>query len=107
MNYFVLNSEKNEFWLTPAVRQDFGNEGGVMALKLCSGIATRTPTPTPSPATPTPSTSTPSSTAVASGGGTPVGAIVGGVVGGVCALALIGLLAFLLLRRRKRVPEGG
>lgn len=73
-----------------------------MALKLCSGIATPTPTPTPSPATPTPSTSTPSSTAVASGGGTPVGAIVGGVVGGVCALALIGLLAFLLLRRRKR-----
>lgn len=37
-----------------------------------------------------------------SGSSTPVGAIAGGVVGGVVGLALIALLAFCLIRRRKR-----
>lgn len=40
---------------------------------------------------------------------TPIGAIVGGAVGGVAALALIGLLIFCLLRRRRAAadPEAG
>ncbi|KAL2756668.1 hypothetical protein ACRALDRAFT_1080824 [Sodiomyces alcalophilus JCM 7366] len=37
-----------------------------------------------------------------SSGGAPVGAIAGGVVGGVAALALIGVLIFLLVRRRNQ-----
>ncbi|KAK5062946.1 hypothetical protein LTR84_005022 [Exophiala bonariae] len=104
MNYLVVDVPKKEFWLTPAVRQDFQNSGGggALALPLCSGLAATTPTSssTPTPTSPTPGPT--STTAAASGGGTPTGAIVGGVVGGVGGLALIALLAFLLLRRRNR-----
>ncbi|BGP19111.1 hypothetical protein JCM10213v2_007198 [Rhodosporidiobolus nylandii] len=39
------------------------------------------------------------------GGGTSIGAIVGGVVGGVLGLALLALIAFWLVRRKKRERE--
>ncbi|GAA6007118.1 hypothetical protein JCM10207_001514 [Rhodosporidiobolus poonsookiae] len=39
------------------------------------------------------------------GGGTNVGAIVGGVVGGVLGLALIALIVFLLMRRKRKQRE--
>ena len=63
---------------------------------------------TPTPASSSFATSRPTSTST----GTPTpsppshtGAIVGGVVGGVGGLALIGLLAFCLLRRRKQKKQ--
>lgn len=36
---------------------------------------------------------------------TPVGPIVGGVIGGVAGLGLVGLIAFIMLRRRKQRPK--
>ncbi|RMZ70611.1 transmembrane alpha-helix domain-containing [Pyrenophora seminiperda CCB06] len=50
---------------------------------------------------PSRATSTPSSTPNPSSKNNHIGAIVGGVIGGVCALALIGLAVFLVLRRRR------
>lgn len=105
MNYLVLDVPKKEFWLTPAVRQDFGNEGGVFPRALCTGLAPPTSTPSSTPTTTHPGPTTTTSEAPASGGGTPVGPIVGGVVGGVGGIALIALLAFMLLRRRNRANK--
>ena len=66
---------------------------------------------TPTPASTSSATSSPTSTSTSTSTATPApsspshtGAIVGGVVGGVGGLALIGLLAFCLLRRRKQKP---
>lgn len=53
------------------------------------------------------STSTQSQTATSApaSSGTPIGPIVGGVVGGVAALALVGFLAWFLIRRRRNAAE--
>jgi LPXTG-motif cell wall-anchored protein len=86
----MVDYAKGEFNLAPAVSDDL--------TKVPPQIATVcTPTSTPSPS--------PSSS------GTPqkeshTGAIAGGVVGGVAGLALIGVAAFLLFRRRKKAQQG-
>ena len=76
-----------------------------------SSKASTTSTSTPgASSTQTSSTSSQSSNAtsapVASKSSTDVGAIAGGVVGGVAAVAILGALAFLLLRRKRKQSDG-
>jgi len=104
MNYMIVDYGKGIFQMAPAIRTDFGSEGGTLIKTLCTGLAT---TPTASP-TPTGSVQPP-----------PVvhqnhtGAIVGGAVGGVLGLALVAGLIFFILFKRKRpatteaIPENG
>ncbi|KIW93489.1 uncharacterized protein Z519_06094 [Cladophialophora bantiana CBS 173.52] len=81
MNYLVLDVEEQQFRLSEAIRQDFGDEGGVMPRKLCSGAPPID---------------------LGSSGGTNIGAIVGGVVGGVVFLLILALAIFFCYRRRNR-----
>jgi hypothetical protein len=98
MNYMVVDYDKGTFQMAPAIRTDFGSEGGALIKTLCSLPTTATSLPTPTNTRPpTPPTSP-----------APVvhhnhtGAIVGGVVGGVLGLALIAGLIFFILSKRKR-----
>jgi len=74
----------------------FSGYTGLHLLILASGGIESSPAPQSATATAT-STST-----VRSGSNSKVGAIAGGVVGGVVFLALLGVLIFLILRRRKQ-----
>lgn len=72
-----------------------------------SGDAGLTPTTTSptSPTSPTPPAGTGSGTVVPpadSPSSTPIGAIIGGVIGGIAVLAVIGVGAFLFIRRKKK-----
>lgn len=86
MNYFVMDMEEGKFRLAEAVRQDFGNAGGVFPKKLCTGEPATKPDPPPPEPSP----------------GVNIGAIVGGVVGGVVGLAIIGLALWFFCFRRKK-----
>jgi hypothetical protein len=99
MNYLIVDYGKGNFQMAPAIRTDFGPDGGTLIKTLCTGLAT---TPTRSP-TATSSVQPPVATTPA-----PVvhqnhtGAIAGGTVGGVVGLALVVGLIFIILFRRKR-----
>jgi hypothetical protein len=95
MNYMIVDYDKGSFQMAPAIRTDFGSEGGALIETLCP-TPTSSPTPTPPippPVSPTPSPVSPHNY---------TGAIVGGVVGGVVGLALVAGLIFFILARRKR-----
>jgi hypothetical protein len=79
MNYLVMDIEQQQFRLSEAIRQDWGNEGGVALRKLCSGLEAPQPGPK-----------------------TNVAAIAGGVGGGVGGLLIIALILFLWYRRNKK-----
>lgn len=101
MNYLIADWTRNQFSLTPAFRgQQSVDEVLLKAVCDLHDNITTTSVPTSTPT----ATSSPVTTPV-----TPVhhksntGAIAGGVVGGVAALLLIaGILAFVILRRRRR-----
>ncbi|OQU98266.1 hypothetical protein CLAIMM_04075 [Cladophialophora immunda] len=83
MNYLILDVEQQQFRLSEAIRQDFGNEGGVMPRKLCTGGTSPIQDPPPS------------------SDGVNIGAIVGGVVGGVAVLLILALGACLCYRWKR------
>ncbi|KAK5077661.1 hypothetical protein LTR70_009541 [Exophiala xenobiotica] len=108
----VTDWDGGTFYLADAIRTDLGP--GARSLKpLCTGGVSPSATPTTLP--PLPSATSNSDNGKGSdddgepNNSTNVGAIAGGVVGGVAGLAIIGILAFCLVRRRKkqrRVSEG-
>jgi hypothetical protein len=84
MNYLVMDMESENFRLSEAIRQDFGDEGGVAPVKLCTG---------------TPLVEVKSK-------GINVGALVGEIIGGVAALLIIvGITWFCCRQRRNRRRE--
>lgn len=105
-NYLMVDYARSQFQLAPAIRTDFSDQGGGYQLSaVCDPVTTRTP---PSRATSSPPVSPATTTTGARGsgstkGGSDTGAIIGGVVGGVLGLILIvGGLALLFYRSRKR-----
>ncbi|OCL11299.1 acid protease [Glonium stellatum] len=94
-NYLIVDYEKSEFRLAPAVPS---NEE--VPSSNITAICTPTPTPTPS-SSPTPS-SPPSATSTSKSSSKNVGAIAGGTVGGVIGFALLCGLAFFSFRRYRR-----
>ena len=91
-NYLFVDYSKNEFKLAPAVAADAKNVSPDPTV-IC------TPSSTPSvPPSPSPKPSEPPKKSSKN-----VGAIAGGVVGGLAGVALLGALAFILLRRRRKV----
>jgi hypothetical protein len=99
MNYMIVDYDQGTFQMAPAIRTDYGSEGGALIKTLCTGLAaTPTSSPTPVQTSHTPATSL--APPVAHQNHT--GAIVGGVVGGIVGLALIAGLIFFMFRRRQR-----
>ncbi|ORX94715.1 hypothetical protein BCR34DRAFT_608181 [Clohesyomyces aquaticus] len=94
-NYLLVNYPKGEFGLAPAVAADAKNISPDPTA-ICTPTNRPAPTQTPRP---TPSDSPSKSS-------TNVGAIAGGVVGGVAGIALLGALAFILFRRRRKTTKG-
>jgi hypothetical protein len=99
MNYIIADFKRSQFQMAPAIRTDFDNIGGGYVLKAsCDPTTKATATPTVSP------TAGPAATTgAASHSSSNVGPIVGGVVGGILGLiAIIGGLALLFYRSRRR-----
>jgi hypothetical protein len=88
-NYLLVDYENSEFKLAPAVTADTDKVPPDLTV-VC------TPTVSPAPFTPT-------SMAVVSS--TNIGATVGGVVGGAAGLALLGILAFMIIKRKRRARD--
>jgi len=99
MNYIIADFKRSQFQMAPAIRTDFDNIGGGYVLEAsCDPTTKATAAPTVN-ATAGPA----SSTAVASHSSSNVGPIVGGVVGGILGLiAIVGGLALLFYRSRRR-----
>jgi hypothetical protein len=104
MNYFIADFARSQIQLAPAIRTDFADQGGGYELQaICdpsettsTTISSQTPTATGPAIT---SSSAPPTLSKSSN----AGAIAGGVVGGVLGLTLIvGVLALLFYRSRKR-----
>lgn len=101
MNYLIMDYANQTFSLAPAIQGAYGGSNGPLVQPLCKGLPPVSATAGgPSP-TVTAGVAT-SSGAVASKSHVNVGAIAGGVVGGIVGLIIIGLLAFFLLRSRRR-----
>ncbi|KAJ9602986.1 hypothetical protein H2200_012281 [Cladophialophora chaetospira] len=79
MNYLIMDVEKNQFRLSEAIRQDWGNEGGVSLRSLCSGLVEPDSQPKK----------------------TNVGALVGEIIGGVASLSIIIVVIIFCYRRRR------
>lgn len=108
MNYMIMNYDNDTFSLAAARQGDYGVSNGALVQPLCQGVAAvsstaGTPTQTASSAPVGPATTSPAASGKSSH--TNVGAIAGGVVGGVIGLAIIAVLAFFLIRSRKRQRE--
>lgn len=104
MNYMIMDYDNQTFRLAPAYQGSYGESDGSLIQPLCKGVApvsttAGAPSSTIKPAS---TTSSSSSATAAHSSHTNVGAIAGGVVGGVVGLAIIALLAFCLLRSRRR-----
>jgi hypothetical protein len=108
MNYFIADFARSQIQLAPAIRTDFANQGGGYKLQaICdpsettsTNISSQTPTATGPAIT---SSSALPTLSKSSNAGAIAGAIAGGVVGGVLGLTLIvGVLALLFYRGRKR-----
>ncbi|KIW20682.1 hypothetical protein PV08_01259 [Exophiala spinifera] len=102
MNYIIGDYKRQQFKMAPAIRTDFEAQGGGASLQAsCDPKVSGTPSSTSS-VTPT-GVSTPTSSPHSGGGGSNTGAIVGGVVGGVLGfIAIVGVLALLFYRSRRR-----
>lgn len=103
MNYIIADYKRSQFKMAPAIRTNFDNQGGGYALEAsCDPVTSATATASP---TVSPTSSAAASSSKSSSSNT--GAIVGGVVGGVIGLILIiGGLALLFLRSRRRKAAG-
>lgn len=104
MNYVVADYKRNQFKMAPAIRTDFSSQGGGYALQAsCDPVATTASATSSSTATGGTVTTSSGAPTSPGNGGSNVGPIVGGVVGGVLGLILIlGGLAFLFYRHRRR-----
>ncbi|KAH7408929.1 aspartic peptidase domain-containing protein [Cadophora sp. MPI-SDFR-AT-0126] len=94
-NYLVVDYEEGVFRMAPAVQGPLEeNRGGLMPICTQKAVVNETNSPT--------GTATPSPKAK---GKSNVGAIAGGVVGGIAALALLAVLVWLVMKRKKKVRE--
>ncbi|KIX09883.1 uncharacterized protein Z518_00964 [Rhinocladiella mackenziei CBS 650.93] len=104
MNYIIADYMRDQFKMAPAIRTDFSNQGGGYALEAScdpttSSIASATASTTGTGGAVTTTSSAPTP----HNGSNNTGAIVGGVVGGVLGLiAIVGGLALLFYRSRRR-----
>ncbi|KAI5118454.1 hypothetical protein M0805_006273 [Coniferiporia weirii] len=74
---------------------------GIGAFATAAPAPTAAPETTPSSSSPSPSSTVPSFASQSSPKSTPIGAIIGGAVGGGVAVAILVILGFILLHRRR------
>lgn len=101
MNYMIMDYDNQTFSLAPARQGPYGSSSGALIEPLCQGIAPVTTSAGAPQATNSTVPATPSASA-AKTSHTNVGAIAGGVVGGIAGLVIICLLAFFIVRGKRR-----
>jgi hypothetical protein len=111
MNYIIVDYERGNFHMAPAIRDSFRNNDRAQALQtVCRDTTYTFSESVPTSTTSTTLTSTSASTSTGTTTSTPssnaTGAIIGGIVGALVAVAALALVTFLMISRIHRQMMG-